>query len=122
MGTRDKLRRLEKSMRDRLTSFALEDGSTFYFDPEEAFTATFGFFTASLRADWEREPRPQQPEVLRAVADAKDRRRALELVMQGSSFLPLDEGSLVERGEFVPRRLVSDPASPYQPVEDLSEE
>ena len=35
--------------------------------------------------------------------------------------LTLDEEALVERGELVHRPLVSGPASPYQPVEDLSE-
>src|SRR5829696_1960663 len=107
MALRDRFRRLEKAMRDKLSYFELSDGRQFYFDPQEAFKATFLFFMDSLRADYDHEPRPEPPGVLRAVADAKDRRQALSRVMGSSSFLPVDEEALVERGEFVPRSLVA---------------
>jgi hypothetical protein len=120
MGTRDKLRRLEKSMQDKLDSFALVDGTRFYFDPQEAFKATFGYFTDSMRADYRREPRPNPPAVLRAVADARNREQALSRVMGGSSFLALDEEALVERGEVVHRSLVAG-RDVDEPIPDLSE-
>jgi hypothetical protein len=107
MALRDKLRRLEKTMRGKLAHFELADGQTYYFDPEEAFKITFRFFTDSMYADWRREPRPEPPEVLMAVADARDRGAALEQVMGGTSHLPVDVEELVERGEFVPRSLLA---------------
>ena len=78
------------------------------------------FFTASMRADWKREPRPDPPAVLRAVADARNREQALSRVMGGSSFLALDEEALVERGEVVHRPLAPG-FPPVEPVGDLSE-
>ena len=107
MALRDRLRRLEKTMQGKLAHFELEDGQRFYFDPQEAFKATFLYFSDSMRADWKREARPEPPALLKAVADAKDRVEALEIVMGGSSFLALDREALVERGEFVPRSLVA---------------
>ena len=107
MALRDRFRRLEKAMRGKLSYFELADGCQFYFEPQEAFKATFLYFMNSLRADYACEPRPEPPGVLRAVANAKDRREALSRVMAGSSFLPVNEEALVERGEFVPRGLVA---------------
>ncbi len=107
MGLRAKVNRLQKAMRGKLDSFELADGGRFYFDPQDAFSITFVYFTDSMRSDWKREPRPEPPELLRAVADAKDRSEALHRVMGGSSFLPVDREALVERGQFVPRSLVA---------------
>ena len=115
MALRDGFRRLEKAMRDKLSYFELSDGGQFYFDPQEAFSATLLFFMDFLRADYQRQPRPEPPRVLKAVADAKDRREALSRVMAGSSFLPVDEEALVERGEFVPRSL----AAGYETYEEF---
>ena len=122
MALRDRFRRLEKAMRGKLSYFELADGRQFYFEPQEAFKATFLYFMDSLRADYAREPRPGPPKVLKAVANARDRREALSRVMAGSSFLPVDEEALVERGEFVPRSLVA--GREYRDLaglEDLSE-
>jgi hypothetical protein len=107
MALRDKFRRLEKSMQGKLAHFELEDGQRFYFSPDEAFKATFSYFTNCMRTDWKREPRPEPPEVLRAVANAKNREEALERVMGGSSFLAVDREALVKRGKFVPRSLLA---------------
>ncbi len=120
MSLRGKIDRLQKAMQGKLKSFELADGRQYYFDPQEAFKATFLFFTDSMRADHRREPRPEPPEVLRAVADARDRRAALSHIMDGGSHLPLDREALVERGAFVPRRLVSGQGV-GEPAEDLSE-
>ena len=111
MSTRGRLRRLEKALKANLGAIPQADGTTFYYDPAEAFESTFLFFSDSLRADYHREPRPAPPPLLKAVADAKDRREALSRVMGGSSFLPIDREALVERGEFVPRSLVAGRAS-----------
>jgi len=107
MALRDKLRRLEKTVRGNLKSFELADGRRYYFDPQEASRITFRFFTDCMRADWKREPRPEPPEVLRAVADARDRDEALNRVMGGGPHLPVDRAALVERGAFEPRSLVA---------------
>ena len=108
MALRDRFRRLEKVTRDKLTHFELQNGRRYYFNPQEAFTTTFRFFSDSITADYKREPRPDPPELLKAVAAAKDRGEALSRVMGGFSHLPLDREALVERGEFVPRSLVAE--------------
>lgn len=88
MGVKDRLRCLQKAARGKLDHIELADGSRYWFDRQEVFWVTFRFFTASMRADWKREPRPDPPAVLRAVADARNREQALSRVMGGSSFFP----------------------------------
>ena len=113
---------MEKAMRGKLSYFELSDGGQFYFDPQEAFKATFLYFMDSLRADYDREPRPEPPKVLKAVTNAMDRREALSRIMAGSSFLPVNREALVERGEFVPRSLVAGREyGDFEALEDLSE-
>jgi hypothetical protein len=107
MALRDRLRRLEKTMRGRLSSFELADGTTFYFEPEEQSKAMFLYFADSMTADYKRKPRPEPPELLKAVANAKDRSEVLSHVMNGYSHLPLDREALIECGEFKPRSLVA---------------
>ncbi len=101
------IRRLERVGQDEMSHFDLADGTRYYFDPQEAFKATFLFFSDSMHADHAREPRPEPPEIVRAVVGARDRSEALSRVMGGSSHLPLDREALVERGEFIPRSLVA---------------
>jgi hypothetical protein len=121
MATRAKLRRLQKLLRGNLEVIPQRDGSTAYFDPGETVRDVFGYLSNSMRADYAREPRPEPPECLKAVAGAKDRRDALERVLQGCSFLPVDEEALVERGEFVPRSLVAGRKyGDFEGLEDLS--
>ena len=120
MGLKGKLDKLQKAMRGRLASFELADGTRFFFDPQETFKATFLFFTACMAADCKGEPRPEPPEVLRAVAGARGRGAALYSVMGDSSHLPLDRTALVERGELVNRSLVAG-RELGEPLEDLSE-
>ncbi len=117
MGLRGRVTRLQKAVRGTLDSFELADGSRFWFDPDAAARERFMFLASCLTADYRRKPRPEPPEVLRAVASARDREEALSRVMNGYDHLPLDAGALVERGELVPRSL----APGYPPVEDLSE-
>ena len=113
MSLRGKLDRLQKTMQGKLSFFELADGRRYCFDPQETFRATFMFLADSLQADHAREPRPEPPEVLRAVADARDRRTALDRVMGGYPHLPLDLEALVERGELVPRSLVAKAVLPH---------
>ena len=122
MALQDRFRRLEKAMQGQLSHFELANGQRYYFDPQEAFKTTFLYFAGSMRADWKREPRPKPPELLRAVACAKDRREALACVMGDSSFLPVDKEALIKRGEFLPRSLVADREyEDFAGLEDLNE-
>ena len=105
MGLKGKLNTLQRRMSGNLDFFELVDGRRHYFDPQEASVATFKFFADCLRAEWKREPYPEPPELIKRVADAKDRGEALYRVMGGCSHLPLDSEALVERGELVPRCL-----------------
>jgi hypothetical protein len=112
---RAKIRRLERAMRStlRLERIELLDGSTAYFDSEKTVWEVFSYFSDSLRADYCREPRPEPPEALKAVSGARDRHDALERVLQGWSFLPVEEDALVNEGRFVPRQL----APSHPPIE-----
>jgi hypothetical protein len=107
MAARDRLRRLEKAMGDELSHFELQDGKRFYFEPEEVSKSLVLFWADSMRADYRREPRPEPPEVFRAVADARDREKALSVVLPGPGLLPVDRGALIERGEILPRSFVA---------------
>jgi hypothetical protein len=120
MGLRAKVARLEKAMRGKLEHIELADGSRHYFDAHEAFSITFGFFSDCLMAECEGEPYPEAPDLLKAVAGAKDRREALRRVMGGGSHLPLDREALIERGELVARSLRAG-GEAEGPVGDLSE-
>lgn len=107
MSLRGKLDRLEKTMWGQLAHFELAGGRRYYFDPQEAHKVTFLYLSDSLDADYKREPRPEPPDLLKAVADAKDRGEALNLVVGGYSHLPIERGALVERGKLKPRSLVA---------------
>jgi len=107
MALKGRLRKLEKSMRGNMGSFELADGRRHYFDPQEQFKAMFLYFADSMKADHRRSLRPEPPDILRAVAGARDRGEALDLVMGGYSHLPIDREALVGRGKSVPRSLVA---------------
>lgn len=77
-GTRDKLRRLQRVLRGNLGAVEQVDGSTFYFDPTEEMKTVFLFFSYSLRSVHDNKERPEPPAVVKAVANAKDRKRAYE--------------------------------------------
>ncbi len=109
MGLKGKLAALKKSMHGELDFFDLADGSRYYFDPNEKFFITFKFFTDCLHAEHKRETYPEPPELIKKVADAKDRCEALSRVMGETSHLPLDAEALIVRGELVPRCLRAEP-------------
>lgn len=85
MALKGKLDKLQKAMRENLESFEFAEGRQYYFDPQEAFKTTFRFFTDCMSAEHLHELRPEPPEILRTIADAKDRRAALYRVMDGYS-------------------------------------
>jgi hypothetical protein len=116
MGIAGKLRRLQKAMRGNLETIEQCDGSTVYVDPERVFWDTFTYWGNCAQADYNREPRPEPPPVLQAVANARDRRAALDKIMQGATHIPFDESTLVERGEFAPRQM----AVGYPPVREVA--
>ena len=99
-----KLDKLQKAMRGNLESFELTDGSRYFYEPEEVGPMLFMHGSNCLTADYRSEPRPDPPEILRAIARAKDRRAAVEkLYARGTyPFMAYDLEALVERGEFVP--------------------
>lgn len=105
MGLKAKLAALRRTMRGNLDSFLLADGTRYFFNPGETFSVLFRYFAESMTADHKREPRPQPPEILQAVAGAKNREDALYRVMGDYSQLPLDREALVARGEFVSQSL-----------------
>jgi hypothetical protein len=115
---RSKLRRLEQAARGHLKSFELVNGSRFYWDPQGA--ELFLHFCEYLRAHDQPE-RPEPPEVLKALTQAKDRARALEEVGGwGWDIFPYDKQALVERGEIVPLSVVVG-RELGEPLPDLSE-
>ncbi|MBA3473391.1 MAG: hypothetical protein H0T57_09250 [Rubrobacter sp.] len=112
MGKLSKLRRLERVMRGNLDYIELADGSRYFYEPEQVWSALFLHHSDCMRADHRSEPRPDPPEILTAVAKARDRRSAVErLYAQEASPAPLtayDLEALVERGELVPRSFLAD--------------
>src|SRR5215218_1116178 len=110
MGPRRRLRRLEKAMQGKVGSFELREGGHYWFDPTNTYKELFLHAANSVRADYKGEPRPDPPEILRALARAKDRKAALEGLYpsRGSMlFSVYDMEALVERGELVPRPFVA---------------
>ncbi len=80
MGLKDKLKSLGKTSRDYLSWFVLEDGTPYYFDPMEVWKIGFTHTVDCLHAQAEGVPFPPAQEIFRKIAQAKDRRRALEAI------------------------------------------
>jgi hypothetical protein len=118
VGIRGNLRRLERSAREDLASFILEDGSRYYPTSGEIFLHRMD----CLRTQGDCEPFPEPPETVKAIARAPDRSAALnQLYPSGScSLFPYEVEALVERGELVPRSLVAG-RKLGEPLPDLSE-
>jgi hypothetical protein len=96
-------------MRGQLASFELADGSRFFYEPDAAQIELFLHGSKCLEADYRSEPRPEPPEVLQAVAKARDRRSAVERLYASDPvpFAAHDLEKLVERGELVPRSFLA---------------
>ena len=121
MGLRDRLGNLKRAMHSNLDSFYLRDGSRFYFDP--ASPELFLHALECLRAQGEGKPFPEPPEVIRAIARARNREAALNRVVGSGSFdlFPYEDEALAERGEIVPRSLVHGHELGEGPLPDLSQ-
>ena len=121
MGLKDQLRNLKRELRGNLDSFVLEDGSRYYFDPASTDLILHVFDCCHAQA--EGVPFPDPPEIVKAVARAKDREAALHQVVGAGTFslFPYEVAALVERGEIVPRSLVEGRELGDGPVPDLSE-
>ena len=113
MGLRGRVKRLERSAREDLSSFVLEDGSRHYFNPTSG--ECFLHALACMRAGSEGEPFPEPPPTIKALTRARDRAGALDVAGGGvfGSF-PYEREPFIARGELVP-------ASWIKPIEDLSE-
>ena len=109
MGLREKIARLQKAMESRVDYIELADGSRYFYEPGEVWSELFLHGSNCLEADYQSEPRPEPPEILKAIAKAKDRRRTGERLYGPNSypFMGYDLESLVERGEFVPRSFLA---------------
>jgi hypothetical protein len=106
LGLRDKMRALERMAQDHVRSFELADGSRYYYDPQSA--EMFLHVCECLRAH-DKPERPEPPELVKAIALARDRRVAYEQATDGAGTFegfPYDTEALIERGEIVPISLV----------------
>jgi hypothetical protein len=110
MAIRDKLRRLEKTLRGQLAYIELVDGSRYFYEPEKVWSELFLHGSKCLEADHRSAQRPEPPAILEAVARARDRRSAVGRIL-GEDPAPLtayDLEEIVERGELVPRSFLAD--------------
>jgi hypothetical protein len=106
----DGMRRELARMRERVAgdeSFLLNNGSRYRYDRTSVAIERFKHGAEAIRADYEGRPRPvEPPEILRAVARAKNRCAAVEKLYPGwetsRPFCAYDLPTLVETGELVP--------------------
>src|ERR671910_794723 len=120
MGLKDQLRNLRRELRGNLDSFVLQDGSRYYHDPASLDLISHIF--DCLHCQGAGEPFPEPPEIVKAIARAKDREAALLQVTGGGDLLfPYELGALIERGELRPRSLVEGHELGEGPLPDLSE-
>jgi hypothetical protein len=96
-----RLKNLRRRTAPVLDSFEFEDGGRFYYNPTDA--TLFVHAGACARAEYRGDPLPEAPPLLRAIAAAKDRRRALEEAGSDFALGFYDVEALVDRGELVPR-------------------
>ena len=104
------MQRLEKAMRGKLDYLELREGGRYWFDPCIAQIELFGHAMRSAYTDYKGEPRPDPPEILRALAGAKDRKAALERFYPARGSMlsyAYDLEALFERGELVPRSFMA---------------
>ncbi len=110
---RDALARLRREMRGELESFALADGSRYFYNPMEAHAAVFlhgvKCVTTDSPEDW-----PPPPEVYQKLTEARDPATVLERLTSAEAVeFPYDREALVSERRLVPVE--------YEPTPDLSE-
>jgi hypothetical protein len=124
MGHMDELRRMRRKTGGS-GSFILKNGEVYRFDPSEAWQSVYMHAAINARRDYRREPRTKEvPEILRKIAQAKDRYGAVAQVWpdalnpnrqtydSGGVFTAVDLRHLAETGELRPRLM----APSYPPV------
>jgi hypothetical protein len=120
VGLRDELRRVRALLHGELESFDLADGSRFWYDPYAVGAELFLHGCACLRAGAP-ENRPEPPEILLALAKARNRRAAFAAVDPNPALFPYEREAFVERGELVHRSLVAGRDADESAPSDLSE-
>ena len=103
-----KLKKLEDD--SPFERFELEDGSYYWYKPDELWRAFFGYYFSAMKTDFEGAPREEVPDVFKAIARAKDREAAMTQVATTwrewrtdfdlKACIDLDK--LVETGEIIP--------------------
>ena len=75
----DRIRRELAKMREATapSSFLLEDGSRFHYDPDNVWKIVFPHGFECMRADYDNKPRPPAPPLFKALCRARDRDAAL---------------------------------------------
>jgi hypothetical protein len=106
---KSRLRLIEKAAHGHLASIELEDGSRHYFDPEQTAIELFGYLSDCLHAQYAGRKRKDPPEIIYAVAKAKDREAAFLQLRPGGrvGLFPFAVDELIQQGEIVHRSLVA---------------
>ena len=121
MGIEGRLNKIEKAVQADVVSFELNDGHK-YRHSSEGGRELSRHAANCARADYQRKPRPPVPEVFYALANAKNRSRAVEQLYPDWSlkrpFCPYNLEVLVRDGEIVDEKF----APSYEPVLAVGEE
>ncbi len=102
---RGRLRRLQAKLRGQFDYFELEGGGKHWYDPQAVGAELFLHGCACLRAGAP-ENRPEPPEIVRALARAKDRRAAFD-ALAPNPLWPYELEPFFERGELVHRSMIA---------------
>ena len=117
------MRRELARMRDKVggKSILLNDGSRYRYFCEEVPIELFKHAADAMKADYQREPRREPPEIFRVITRAKNRRAALGQIYPEwetrRPFCAYDLWALVETGELVHVAFAAD----YPPITEESE-
>ena len=103
-GMRRELARMREQVGGR--SIMLNDGSRYRYNRAQTSVELFTHTAATIRAEYGGEPHPEPPNILRAVAKARDRRAAITQLYPeweaATPFTAFDLEALADRGELVP--------------------
>ena len=121
MGIEGRLNKIEKAIQADVVSFELKDGSRYRY-ADEGGRELYRHAAICARADYQRRPRPDVPEVFHAVANARNRSWAVGQLYPDwptkRPFCPYNLEALVWDGELVPEQF----APSYEPVLAAGEE